>query len=151
MPKPSWTYKGRLTDFCLKEMQDKPGVYKLYLPRLRIGRLHDEDRGGLLYIGSSDKLSSRLTKLRTALLQTNAEKLRKEPGHVAAARYRAKRRLNENLIPIGRLRFKAARTATKDEAKDFEDELLWAYFQKFGEVPPFNATLKLFPKGTLRE
>ncbi|WP_193368338.1 hypothetical protein [Pelagibius marinus] len=136
-----------MTKSDLGEVTSGSGIYQVLSPALKIGRLGATDKAGILYIGEAKNPQRRLKLLRRALLETDPERRRVEPRHVAAGRYRALPSHVIRAIPVDTLEFKVAACI---DHKGAEEELLWEYFMKFGEVPPLNGTLKLYPKGTLR-
>ncbi len=99
--------------------------------RNKINRVLGVDNEGILYIGKSDYLKERLRMLWRVL----NPKL-KATAHTFGQKYNESKKLKK-LFPMDSL-FIDFKTSKKP--KYLESKLLKRYFDKFGEVPPFNSS-----------
>jgi hypothetical protein len=114
-------------------LPNEPGVYRLIALNTRgkpkpLSRVGGLDRSGVLYIGRSRKLRSRLRTRRHMLFDGTPR------GHIAGLTYRASLPIRR-FAPPSRIAFRF--TASEND-HELERKLLRSYFRKYGEVPPLN-------------
>jgi len=117
------------------------GVYKIRLayskgPPIEIHRFLDNDRDGILLIGSSEDIERRIKYFR---------------GAMEGKRYAHAEGQRLNLIKIytnfmeryknSRLQYSFKKLQNKEEVQVEEERLLKCYFKIYGEVPPLNNNL----------
>ena len=127
----------------LEEVPQSAGVYRL-LAQSRsspIKRLARSDQQKVLYIGSATKLRRRFKTLVTGLFRTEDD-LRGVP-HPAANLYMANYHLFKRILPAKELRL-TWMLCRNPEVE--EQELIRAYFWKFGETPFFNRAFRTHDK-----
>jgi hypothetical protein len=95
-----------------------------------ISRAKGIDRMGILHIGESDNLRSRIRAFWNCASRSNTE------GHMAGWRYRMYR-MNQH-FPLHNLRVKWCATRAKKLAYAFEGEQLKKYLANHLELPPLN-------------
>ena len=98
---------------------------------IRLNRVLGTDEEGVLYIGKSENLRERLRMLWRVL---NAKL--KATAHTFGTKYNDNKKLRE-AFPLKSLYVSFRIT---NEPKSLESELLYKYFSKYGEVPPFNSS-----------
>jgi excinuclease UvrABC nuclease subunit len=122
-----------------KLVPQTPGVYLIRLLSAsgnfqKINRVINTDDNGLLYIGKSENLRTRiksLTKTINNLDSTN--------NHIFGVKYNRNSLFKKTFLP----KQLSIIFTTETNCKNKEDELLKNYLHKFGELPPFNSN---FPK-----
>lgn len=118
------------------KLRDRPGAYVLGLPAIRgpLGRLLAADPHGILDVGESERLASRIDVLRRCVTRAG------ERGHMAGWRLGSGGLLRNLKIEAADLRvsYCYAKPATKDVAYRIEGTLLRTYYELFGELPPLN-------------
>jgi len=97
----------------------------------RVHRVGAIDKHGIVYIGRSGNLRSRLRVLQNMLYRGAAS------GHIAGHHYRASKVL-QSVFPRHTLYFRFKHCNSKVEAIKTEFKLLGRYCKRFGEVPPLN-------------
>ena len=117
-----------------RHLANAPGVYELVVldkagEWARLDRVGGTDRRGILYIGQSSKLRSRLQDLRRVIREQSPD------GHIAGLTYRNSAKIKK-LAPNTRIRFRYVHCGN---CRREEKDLLRSYFDKYGEVPPLNA------------
>ncbi len=118
-----------------EQLESKPGVYEIVaLDRTgkpkAISRVGGVDGRGVLYIGRGKKLrEERLNRLRKGLFAGKR-------GHIAGRTYLERHRI-QAVAPKRDLAFRFEHC---NDYKDRENQRLRRYIQKFGEVPPLNAS-----------
>jgi len=115
-----------------------PGVYKIRLADLKgqvivIGRFHDNDKNGILMIGSSNNIKRRLQQFRGAI---NGNKY----GHAEAIRFYLILKYTKFKKEQYKLQY-SFKKLNKNNYKEEEERLIKCYFKKYGEVPPLNNNL----------
>ncbi len=118
------------------ELRDKPGVYRIrafteHGEPLPIGRFGGVDSLGILHIGKSKNLGTRIRMCRQA-----AEGLR-APHHAGHEFFEWH---FERHIPRERVRFDYIETSTEQEALKLERLLHEEYRKKFLDRPPLDST-----------
>lgn len=117
----------------------RPGIYRLialqeedlFRPAI-LQRLCGEDRTGTLYIGEATDLSARINQMRrSARVRPGGER-----SHRAITMLRQIRRLNHPRERLG-----VALMFTGRLTRAIERDLLHAYINSFGEMPPLNYKL----------
>jgi len=114
-------------------LPNEPGVYRLIALNTRgrpkpLARVGGKDSQGVLYIGRSQNLRSRLRSLRRMLFDGAPL------GHIAGLTYRASPAIRR-FAPPSRIAF---HFKASDDYKEQERKRLRTYFRKYGEVPPLN-------------
>lgn len=107
-----------------------------------IGRLLEEDQIGILYIGESKILKSRVNDFRTSNHQ--ATDFFFQNKDLAQRLFSSK--INEDNAPtmssfVGKTSIRYISTPSKSDAQEIEKNMLFSYVLKFGEVPPLNNAL----------
>jgi hypothetical protein len=122
-------------DFFWKTIPESAGVYHIYSYKdkkpLKINRVLRLDNEGVLYIGKSDNLRERLR-----ILKKNIIKKPQVSTHTFGKKHNENKRL-QKAFPLASLFVKYQ---ISEDSKKLEKDLLDQYFQKFGEVPPFNSS-----------
>ena len=119
-----------------KEIPNKSGVYFVFsinnknIP-IETQRLFCNDVNGILYIGKSEDLRSRI-RILWRVLQPNL----KTTAHTFGTKYNNYKTLRNNF----HLESFAVQYIESNTPKKLESKLLDEYINKFGEVPPFNSS-----------
>ncbi len=118
------------------EVKGKPGVYRIRAftedgEPLTLNRVRGADREGILHIGKSKNLGTRIRMFRQA-----AEGLK--ASHHAGCEFHNWQ--YQNLIPRDRLRFDYFKTSTESEALRLERLLHEQYRSLFLDRPPLDGT-----------
>ena len=122
-----------LTDGNIQQVPSKPGVYEIRCKGKSVQRLLGKDDDGILDIGESLNLQTRLRTFLRCASDSN------KGGHAAGMTFaRLKLRLSRKGFLVDKLEFRWKTTDSKDEAYEAEGELLDAYVSRFGELPPLN-------------
>jgi hypothetical protein len=149
---PKWIDPFRI-DIIQKEDQKwdaimAPGVYIIMRPKF-VQRVSDVDRNGILYIGQAYNLADRLDKFQYAGHKPTYFMLRnlKIASGILQDQVR-----NENHLyrALGKLKAKICYPIRKSALDEAERAVLFAYLEKFGELPPLNANLPGSQKGKPR-
>ncbi len=123
----------------IKKFDCKLGVYKIYSIKnkkpCKVRRLSNVDNSGLLYIGSSKNLKSRLNMLRRVVIN-------KSGAHTFGVKYNAIQKIRE-LFPLETLFIEVKCT---DKFKETESQLLEKYMADYAELPPLNSNYRKLPK-----
>jgi len=137
----SWTYEGR------DVVPSRPGIYILYLKN-SIEKLTEIDKKGILYIGESSNLRSRLKIVVRPQWKGFYEKHKDEMFNHLVLTYAVdfddefNLTLNEGLTGKGLLKKKNVFLKLKysicSDHKKIEKKLLQGHFMLFGQLPPFN-------------
>lgn len=118
-----------------KNLPESGGVYHIRCIKdnkvIKINRVLGTDNLGILYIGKSDNLRERLRML-WRVLNPNL----KATAHTFGTKYNG----NNKLKKVFPLKTMYVSFETTSEPKNLETKLLNQYFDKFGEVPPFNSS-----------
>ena len=132
----------RIVDIDTKNVESRPGVYRIYAPDFTCGRLLDQDSTGLLYIGKSNNLQRRLNYLRSACnLEKEISPNKRGEIHVFG---KALFNLIESKIdflesnPLLNPNNLTIEFSYTDNFSEVETKQLNEYLLLFGEVPPFN-------------
>jgi hypothetical protein len=126
-----------------KQISNDSGIYwivaanKLGQP-IPLQRVCGCDPDGILYVGRSSRLRSRLQTL-SAMLRTVDPRA---AGHIAGLHYKANRSLR-NRFPAKVLKFGFKHCANEKMA---EDSKLRRYLKRFGEFPPLNGAGMSWPE-----
>jgi hypothetical protein len=130
----------QIDDFMKLELVGA-GVYVIESLK-SIGRLLEEDQGGILYIGESKTLKSRVNDFRVSNHQATDFLFQNK----TLAQRLFSSQINESNAPtmssfIGKINIRYIPIPSKSEAQEIEKNMLFAYVLKFGEVPPLNNAL----------
>lgn len=131
----SWSDWSPLDDTKIEDVPAKPGAYEFRAVdeknRTRtIRRCFGEDRNGVLGIGESNNLRTRLAALLRCMQDPE------QAGHMAGWRYAYLKM--EQIYPLGRIQFRFRTTCDKDAAYELEGTLLHEYVARHFEMPPLN-------------
>lgn len=119
----------KLNDKNIKSLPNAPGVYIIRY-RKPINRLIKSDKNGIIVIGESETLNSRLLKFYLS------SHITKHNSHSEGIRFRL---LDlKKIIPIFELSFATFNCKSKRNAKKKQDYLFKKYQFEFGELPPLN-------------
>lgn len=133
---------------ALSRIPAEPGVYRLFHPARPVERIGGTDARGTLYIGKATRLPSRLRQMKRSFAAAGTGW---EGRHVGAMRYNATLGALGRDFPLSALALDLYVHPGVKAAEEAETAMLTAYFREFGEVPPLNGTLKLYPGGELRD
>ena len=122
-----------------KGQYEWPGVYKIRLADSRgypieIGRLLDKDKDGILAIGESESIASRISKFYRAY---EHGKLGHSEGETLFL-MQVKTKFRRGIYNDCKIQFTARKLNGKAEAEKEEQRLFKSYFIKYGELPPLN-------------
>src|SRR3972149_2868037 len=131
-----------------------PGIYTIRLADsvghpIEIRRFLGDDEDGLLTIGESTNVASRMKEFANAYEGRSFKHYEGERLFLI----RVKTRFGRGVYDNCRLQFTVRKLKDKAEAQKEEEKLLKGYFVKYGELPPLNANMpdKLgkegFPEG----
>ena len=129
------------------EVGESPGTYrvKLWMPGrtdyLPIPRLMDVDKGGTLYIGTSQNVPSRVGTLKKAILAAYTGGKRYSDKEIHPVGHRINQRfINRFPVELLSLEVEVHPLVEGNQWSYFEDEtrLLNEYWLLFGEFPPMN-------------
>lgn len=115
---------------AIADIPDVAGAYVVRCRGITINRAVGSDEDGVLDIGESAYLQSRLDSFWRCAREPGRE------GHMAGWRY-AHFRFNEK-FPLDSLQVKWCRTADKNEAAKLEAALFQVYLDRHKELPPLN-------------
>jgi hypothetical protein len=136
----SWTYNGR------DSVPSKPGIYILYLND-SLQKITEIDMKGILYIGESSNLKSRLKLVVRPQwkrwYEKNTDQMFSHPILTFAVDFDDKYDLmiSSGLTSNGLLKKRAflkLKYAICSDHKNCEKKLLEGHFMSFGQLPPFN-------------
>jgi hypothetical protein len=121
-------------------LRNESGVYAIIVVdgsgrRVTISRCCKRDPAGIIYIGRSTNLRSRIRTLQRMICPGDSEPA--EAGHIFGLTYRRCKKFQKR-YPPSRLMFTFRHCAESDTR---EISLLSRYLDSFGELPPGNATL----------
>ena len=114
-------------NFKPKEIVESPGVYFIIYPNLNPQRFGGEDKDGILYIGKSNNLKRRISKLRRGILNRNNE------YHSVSENYR--KLFDEDIyneLGVGYI------VSDEKNYSKLELEFLELYFKKYKDLPILN-------------
>jgi len=129
-----------------KDQYTWPGVYKIRLADadgypIEIGRLlgkDRKDREGILAIGESKNIATRINQFNRAQLEG---KLVHSEG-ITLFLIRMTTKFSKGLCNDCRIQFSAKKLKDKKEAEREEEEMLKRYFMEYGELPPLNRNMR---------
>ena len=136
----SWTYDGR------DSVPSKPGIYILYLND-PINKISELDKKGILYIGESSNLRSRLKIVLRPQWKKDYDKNKDEMFNHLVLTYAVDFNDDFNLIIFSGLTGKGLlkegsslklKYSICSHHKNIEKKLLQGHFMSFGQLPPFN-------------
>jgi hypothetical protein len=136
----SWTYNGR------DSVPSIPGIYVLYLDN-PIKKITEIDKKGVLYIGESSNLRSRLKIVVRPQWKKWYDKNRDEMFNHLLLTYAVDFDDDFNLIISSGLTSKGLlkegsrlqlKYSISNDHKNIEKKLLKGHFMTFGQLPPFN-------------
>jgi len=136
----SWTYDGR------DSVPSKPGIYILYLNN-PITKISEIDKKGILYIGESSNLRSRLKIVVRPQWKKDYDKNKNEMFNHLSLTYAVDFNDDFNLIIFSGLTGKGLlkegsslklKYSICSHHKNIEKKLLQGHFMSFGQLPPFN-------------
>ena len=113
-------------------INDGAGAYAIAATNLKIPRVAGKDRYGLLYVGESNDMRSRLQAFYDSIE-------RGHQTHVAGWQYNLVE--FERCAPVETLRVRWLPTKTRQEAQEAQTKLLYAYVSNHCELPPLNCSL----------
>lgn len=119
--------------------KDVPGIYVIRRKK-PVQRVGGVDRRGILYIGQANDLAWRLDLFHYAGHKVSWFLFRKR--HIAKMILGQKIKDDQHLyFLLGTLTVKAAYPLRKKSLDKAERAVLFAYLEKFGELPPLNSNL----------
>jgi len=139
--RPKWkAFKVNIIDDAKHyDAMEVPGIYVISTNR-SVKRIGGVDRRGILYIGQARDLAKRLDQFHWADHKTSWFLYRKR--HIAKMIFGQKIRDDEHLyVLLGEVNVKAAYPLDKKSLNKAERAVLFAYLEKFGELPPLNSNL----------
>ena len=111
----------------------KGGVYRIYAQQndkpIPVGRLLGTDSSGTLYLGKADYFTD-----RTIELKKSTDPDYTSAGHEFGVRYKS----NESIRIAYPYEALYAELIQSENPRELEKEKLMGYFNRFGELPPFN-------------
>jgi hypothetical protein len=140
--KPQWkgVFRVDIVDEAKQySAREVPGIYVIRSnkPIRRIGSI---DRRGILYIGQAKNLAQRLDLFHYAGHKASWSLFRQR--HIAKMILGRKIKDDQHLyLLLGGLTVKAAYPVDKKSLNRAERAVLFAYLEKFGELPPLNFNL----------
>jgi hypothetical protein len=130
-------FKVNLIDQKLEKYYEKPGTYIISMRDRPIHRVGGIDENGILYIGSSLKIGSRLNLFWNA--DHPASGLLWVHQDLAQLIFQKQIKTRSEVEKlIANLEIRVAIPIKRNQLKDAERATLLAYMMRFGELPPLN-------------
>jgi hypothetical protein len=139
---PDWSETTQLDERInnSKRYSEQSGIYILSTTSKPIQRAMGEDTSGILYIGKSKNLKSRISGLRSS----NHNATWFLFNNRALARFYIDKNINDSeaMKPfVGKLNITLANSNEMYSESVLESIALFSYVMRFGEMPPLNSAL----------